>query len=127
MKRVASTIILAAALGLSAPQHAHAQTARQIVVAQLQDQGYYNITVQRTFLGRLRFKAENDVYVREIVINPVTGLILRDYSRRKDGEDGIAGIRLQNPAGSGEGAAQPGDPGDDPSDDDEGDDEPDDE
>jgi hypothetical protein len=50
------------------------------VVAALAGQGYEIVNVGRTWLGRLRVVAENGEIRREIVINPTTGEVLRDYS-----------------------------------------------
>jgi len=62
---------------LGAP--AFAQTPQDVVIDQLQSQGYTSITVNRTLLGRIRIVAISAAYRREIVMNPNTGEILRDY------------------------------------------------
>ncbi|MDO6457124.1 hypothetical protein Q4560_10980 [Celeribacter halophilus] len=49
------------------------------VITQLKSQGYTRITVGRTLLGRTRIVARNDEMRREIIINPSTGEVLRDY------------------------------------------------
>ena len=59
-----------------------AQTAERQVIRQLQDQGFRNIRVQRTWLGRVRIVAESRMGRREIVLDPSTGAILRDYLDR---------------------------------------------
>lgn len=51
------------------------------VVAQLQSQGYQDISVNRTLLGRIRVVAVTETEWREIVIDPRTGEILRDFRR----------------------------------------------
>jgi hypothetical protein len=66
------TIALSAAPAL-------AQSVEDQVLTQLQAQGFVEITMNRTLLGRLRVVATNDRYRRELVINPNTGAILRDY------------------------------------------------
>ncbi len=43
-------------------------------------QGFAIVSVDRTWLGRLRIVAQSDELRREIVINPHTGEVLRDYS-----------------------------------------------
>jgi hypothetical protein len=63
------------------PHVAAAQSVQDQVVTQLQAQGFKGIEVQRTFLGRLRFTAESSSFYRELVINPQTGEVLRDYVR----------------------------------------------
>ena len=51
------------------------------IVRQLRDQGYNSIKVSRTFLGRTRIVATVGDAQREIIVNPRTGEILRDYSQ----------------------------------------------
>lgn len=58
-------------------------------IQQLQLDGYEEITISRTWLGRTRIVAEKDDIYREIIINTATGEVLRDYSRAEDG-----GLRL---------------------------------
>lgn len=48
------------------------------LAAQLETQGYTEIEIRRTLLGRYRVQAENSVHVREIVMHQRTGEILRD-------------------------------------------------
>lgn len=49
------------------------------IVGQLRGQGYDKITVRRTLLGRLRLVAQGAGQRREIIVNPNTGEILRDF------------------------------------------------
>lgn len=51
----------------------------QRIVAELKAQGYSAIEVSRTLLGRTRITAGSPDFEREIVIDPRTGEILRDY------------------------------------------------
>jgi phosphopantothenoylcysteine synthetase/decarboxylase len=51
----------------------------------LYGQGYESVTVQRTWLGRMRFVARRGDTVREVILNPNTGEILRDYAQGGDG------------------------------------------
>lgn len=67
-------------LGLVLPGVVFAQSVREDVEAALVEQGYQIVTVGRTLLGRLRVVAQNETIRREIVINPTTGEVLRDYS-----------------------------------------------
>ncbi len=53
---------------------------KRAIVSQLQEQGYDAISVKRTWLGRLRVTAIRQEQRREIVVNPLTGEILRDLS-----------------------------------------------
>lgn len=46
---------------------------------QLKAQGYVRIETSYTLLGRLRIDAQKGNARREIVVNPTTGEILRDY------------------------------------------------
>jgi uncharacterized membrane protein YgcG len=55
------------------------------IAAQLSAQGYDQILVETTWLGRLKITAHKDDSLREIVVNPRTGEILRDILRKKDG------------------------------------------
>jgi hypothetical protein len=64
---------------------ARAQDATGRIVKELQSQGYNSITVRRTLLGRRKVDAVSDDYIREIVINPATGEILRDYWQVRKG------------------------------------------
>lgn len=55
------------------------------IVAALRAQGYQQITIETTFLGRVRITALRQSNLREIVINPRTGEILRDLWLTPDG------------------------------------------
>lgn len=80
--------ILALALAPT-PSLADAAGARDRIVTLLREDGYSEIRISRTLLGRMRFVANRSDAEREIVINPNTGVILRDYIRfiRRDGSD----------------------------------------
>ena len=56
------------------------------VVAQLRGQGYRDIDVERTMLGRVRIVAAKGTRTREIILNPRTGEILRDVLLAADGQ-----------------------------------------
>ena len=58
---------------------AQAETMEADLVGQLRAQGYGAIQVTHTWLGRMRIDARIDGFRREIVLNPTTGEILRDY------------------------------------------------
>jgi len=90
------------------------------IVRQLRDQGFSQIDVRRTLLGRSRIVAQSPTFYREIVVNPVTGEILRDFSRRLDDQRGDAPIFGPGGAagGSGNGAPGGGEEGGDDGDDD---------
>ena len=59
-----------------------ATPGQDLVTAALRDQGFEVTLVHWTWLGRIRIIAVSDDIRREIVINPNTGEILRDYSQR---------------------------------------------
>lgn len=61
---------------------AAADTMADTVSRQLRDQGYERVETSYTWLGRLRVDAVQGDMRREIVINPNTGEILRDYETR---------------------------------------------
>ena len=65
------------------------------MVQELVEDGYQEITISRTFLRRLRFVGENERSRREIIVNPVTGVILRDYVRYFRLEDDEGGYARQ--------------------------------
>jgi len=122
--RTCRTWILAAGLAL-ASNWAVAQDSADAVVQQLREQGYVEFTISRTLLGRVRVLAlAPDGSQREIVFNPATGEILRDYSEGPDGdvaprilsrpEDESRTPEAPTPSGSGGGAGGPSQPeGDD--------------
>lgn len=84
MKRI--LIPLAVAAGLLGPP-AHAASTEDGIVAELREQGFARIEIRRTLLGRTRIIATSPGYDREIVLNPSTGVILRDFWRARDGVD----------------------------------------
>lgn len=62
-----------------------AATFVEQIVTQLQAQGFKNIEVETTWLGRARIQAQRAETSREIVLNPNTGEILRDLWLSKSG------------------------------------------
>jgi hypothetical protein len=91
------------------------------VIDQLRDQGFNDFRVSRTLLGRTMIVATNREYRREVVINPTTGVILRDYWRAlgpDDDDDG--GTRLLNPRSGDSGSGGSGGASRDDDDDDGG-------
>lgn len=81
MKRLVATALI---LALAAPPPAAAVETRDLV-AQLRAQGFARVTVTRTLLGRVRILADAGRLQREIVLNPKTGEILRDYTETAEG------------------------------------------
>jgi hypothetical protein len=76
MKRIASLGLI----GLLLATVAQAQSVTDRMIAALQEQGYDILEMHDTWLGRVRVIAESDTIRREIVFNPGTGEILRDYA-----------------------------------------------
>lgn len=75
------TIAPVVALCLSLATASSATPGQDIVTRSLQEQGFEVRLVHWTLLGRIRIIAVSDDIRREIVINPTTGEILRDYSQ----------------------------------------------
>lgn len=48
------------------------------VIAALRAEGYTIVSVSTTWLNRVRIRASNAVLLREIIVSPSTGAILRD-------------------------------------------------
>lgn len=70
-------IIAAMALSLVPLQQAQADSVDDLVEV-LRDQGFRQIEVERTLLGRVRILASSNRGTRELVINARTGEVLRD-------------------------------------------------
>jgi uncharacterized membrane protein YgcG len=116
LKSLLSATVLAALLGSGA--HAQGVSERQ-VIDQLRDQGFSEFRVSRTLLGRTMIVATNREYRREIVINPATGVILRDYWRALGPEDADDDdTRLISPRSGNSGSGSSGGSGRDDDDDD---------
>ena len=76
--------VLAVVLGLATAGFATpglATPGQDLVTESLREQGFEVTLVHWTWLGRIRIIAVSDDIRREIVINPNTGEILRDYSQ----------------------------------------------
>ncbi len=83
-----------------------ADSFQSAVVAQLRSQGYREINVERTMLGRVRIVAARRGASREIILNPRTGEILRDVVLAADGQ-----VAPQISGGDGSGKGSTGDDG----------------
>ena len=79
---------------------AFAQSLTDSIVAQLRQQGFKRIQVERTLLGRTRIRADGTDGRREIILNPRTGEILRDLWTSSSSGSGGSIINGQN-SGSG--------------------------
>lgn len=78
MSRFFAALVLAL---LALPAAAQLSPSENILTA-LRAKGYRIITEERTWLGRARIVAEDAMTRRELVFNPGTGEIFRDYSTR---------------------------------------------
>ncbi len=92
------TLVVVAAVSLF-PLSASANQIEDSIVSQLRSQGFTKIELSRTFLGRARVTARSPTLDREIIYNPVTGAILRDYwTERSNGRIGVTLVDPNNPA-----------------------------
>lgn len=122
MKRLLLIILLA----IATPSLVSAQTLQDRIIAELQEDGFRQIRISRTWLGRLRYLGTKPGARREIVVNPATGVILRDYLRltQSDDDDGDRSDRSDSRTSSGSTTndREDDDREDDDRDDDDGDD-----
>lgn len=74
-------IILSISLGCATlvALPASADTAKDRIIVELKEQGFREITISRTFLGRTRIVATGRGRQREVVLNGSNGVVLRDY------------------------------------------------
>jgi hypothetical protein len=115
------TLMVVAAVSLF-PLSASADQIKDSIVSQLRSQGFTRIEVSRTLLGRARVTAKSPTLDREIIYNPVTGEILRDYwTERGNGHTGVTLVNPNNPDGNNDNTG--GDDGDGNEGDDGGEDE----
>ena len=84
--------LTSAATLIAAAGPALANTFADDVVGQLTGQGFTNVAVGTTWLGRIRITAEREGGTREIILNPRTGEILRDTWTAADGSVGTKPI-----------------------------------
>lgn len=103
------------------PATADEASVRDTIVNELKSDGYEEIRISRTWLGRTRFVAEDSRRYREIVVNPITGVILRDYTRFLHSDDDDEDRKFEE-----EDDDEDEEDDDDPDDDDDDDDDPDD-
>lgn len=87
--------VVAGLILMAVPGVVRAEDLADEVVRALQRQGYSRIRVGRTFLGRTRITASSPKRKREIILNPRTGEILRDYWEDADGASGISVIDIE--------------------------------
>ena len=116
----------------------YAQNYEKAILAQLRQDGYEQIVVTTTLLGRIRIVADGAQGQREIVLNPRTGEVLRDVlllanladdgvsSGGSSGKSKGSGSRSSGSGGSGSSGGDDDDDDNDRSDDDDDDDDDDD-
>ena len=90
------TLAIAITLAM-APHAAHAQSVEEQIIAQLEAQGFTQIEVSRTLLGRIKLEAVSPTLVRQLIVNPATGEVLRDFWEERDDKDrdGRKSVRVQ--------------------------------
>ncbi len=83
-RKIVTGLLACVAVGLSG-QAAWADALTDGIIRQLRKQGFSQIEVSRTFLGRTKIEAVSGGRRREIILNPKTGEILRDLLTADDG------------------------------------------
>lgn len=87
MRRLLFAFLCFCNLGLPA----WAETMDERIAMVLEAEGYRIVTQYRTWLGRIYVVAETDDVRREMVFNPATGEVLRDYAVTKGAPLAVAG------------------------------------
>lgn len=98
IRKLISAILALVLLSVAAPSFA--ETIEESVVRQLREQGFTEFEVERTFLGRIKIEAKSPTLEREIVINPNTGEILRDYWEYRSGRKASKQIVIPSVGGT---------------------------
>lgn len=83
-RRALACSVLAMAVLAAAP--VLAETVVERIERELVQQGFTTIKSHRTWLGRVLIDATNATEKREIVVNPTSGEILRDFTRTLGGQ-----------------------------------------
>ncbi|MFN3575938.1 MAG: hypothetical protein ACK4TJ_02955 [Tabrizicola sp.] len=109
------------AVGILGGAPAFAEDVVASIKRQLRSLGFRSILEERTLLGRIRITATRKDGVREIIVNPKTGEILRDLWLAKGGGSGMP-IIDDREGGSGDSASGGSGGGGDDDRDDDGDD-----
>ena len=78
--------------GLMAASPACAQSVSSEIVRQMSRQGFGNVIVEKTWLGRTRITGTRAGGSRKIIVNPKTGEILRDLWLNAQGQVRAADI-----------------------------------
>jgi len=83
--------LLLGSIMLVAARPAAANTFVDSLIGVLREEGYRNFEISSTFLGRTRIVASSATRRREVVLNPRTGEILRDYWVNLDNSNAASG------------------------------------
>ncbi|CUH52953.1 hypothetical protein [Shimia marina] len=90
MKQQTWIFAIGVSLALASAGAGYAESRIEAIARHLRGQGYSDIEISRTWLGRARIEAQRGTVEREIIVNPRTGEILRDYWDDDD-EDTVLG------------------------------------
>lgn len=108
-------LVLAVFAACAGQAHAEDQSAR--IADRLRSQGFADVSVSRTLLGRTRIVADGKPGHREIVLDPRTGEVLRDLflesgrngaQASDSGKDGSSGNSGSGSGSSGSGSGDSG-------------------
>ncbi|MBO9477469.1 hypothetical protein J7382_07975 [Shimia sp. R11_0] len=86
MKQQTWIFSIGVSLALASAGAGYAESRIEAIARHLRGQGYSDIEISRTWLGRARIEAQRGTVEREIIVNPRTGEILRDYWDDDDDE-----------------------------------------
>jgi len=101
-RKLLAALGVSIALGISP---AVAQTTLQDqYIAMLTEQGFTELEISRTWLGRTRIEAKSKTSEREIIFNSRTGEILRDFTESSAGDGSSSGDNASGNSESGSGA-----------------------
>jgi len=90
------TFLLLALGGLLAASPIFARTIAEDIARQLSQQGFSDVQVEGTWLGRTRIIGNRRGETREIVVNPNTGEVLRDLWLDAKGQVKAADIDIED-------------------------------
>lgn len=89
---------------------ASATQSEDDLALRLRQEGFRITERKRTWLGRIKIRARNGKTLREVVLDPTSGEVLRDYSEDLSTEQSRSGRRISRDdtsGGSGSGAEEP--------------------
>ena len=82
---IAVNVLTSVQIVIEAPKIAIRQTVQDLV-EELKVSGFTYIEIHRTFLGRARIIAYSATEMREVIMNPTTGEVLRDLALESTGD-----------------------------------------